>query len=235
MNPTIIIRDLGIHVYPIFIALSLLVGQGVVFLSLLRANLPKDIAICTILLNFLCTILGGTFLSSAMSGFQRFGGVSAIGGAIGMFTAFFIMTRILPRYQSAFLEANVLALPIMYSVSKLACHFSGCCYGMHYQGPFHMRYEGTAKHLPTGNIFPIQLLESIVFLLVFLLALWMIYKSHFTHDITYLLLLYCGIKFVLDYLRDSHAGQLGLSINQWLCLTIGAIVIARFYQQKKRS
>ena len=56
-----------------------------------------------------------------------------------------------------FLIVNVLSLPAMYSISKLGCFFTGCCFGIPYNGIFSVYYPGVYFN----NVFPINLLSCI--------------------------------------------------------------------------
>ena len=129
---------------------------------------------------------------------------SSIGGVLGLFLSIWFMDR-LTNKEHIYLKENVKIIPLMYSISKLGCFFSGCCHGFVYDGFMHVEY----MH---GSYFPIQLFESIVFFVLFLLLL----KSYNS----YISIMICAIsKFFLDFLRYGHNG-LSFSIKQVLCLLI---------------
>ena len=56
----------------------------------------------------------------------------------------------------------------MYAVGKIGCFFAGCCYGIEYNGFLNVTYNYSAIAPKGISLFPIQLLESIVFLIIFL-------------------------------------------------------------------
>ena len=59
----------------------------------------------------------------------------------------------------------------MYAIGKIGCFLVGCCYGIKYSGIFSVVYN-YSLHAPVGvSLFPIQLVESIVFLLIFIYML----------------------------------------------------------------
>ena len=119
------------------------------------------------------------------------------------------------------MTAYVLALGLMYAVSKLGCFFAGCCAGMRYQGPGSIRYldNGAAGEY----LFPVQLAETILFLLAFLLLHRMAERKR-NGIIPKSLLLYAILKFVLDYLRYYEDRKI-FSANQWGCLLVAVSVL----------
>ena len=87
------------------------------------------------------------------------------GGMAGILLGVWIFTKISKEHKIELWTAYVLALGLMYAVSKLGCFFAGCCVGMKYQGP------GSIRYLDNGAVgeylFPVQLAETILFLLAF--------------------------------------------------------------------
>ena len=132
-----------------------------------------------------------------------------------------IFTKISKEHKTELWTVYVLALGLMYAVSKLGCLFAGCCIGMRYQGPGSIRYldNGAAGEY----LFPVQLAETILFLLAFLLLHRMAERKR-NGIIPKSLLLYAILKFALDYLRYYETRRL-FSANQWGCLLVIAIVL----------
>lgn len=99
--------------------------------------------------------------------------------------------------------------------------FAGCCVGMRYQGPGSIRYldNGAAGEY----LFPVQLAETILFLLAFLLLHRMAERKR-NGIIPKSLLLYAILKFVLDYLRYYEDRKI-FSANQWGCLLVAVSVL----------
>ena len=67
-------------------------------------------------------------------------GFSSLGGMAGILLGVWIFTKISKEHKIELWTAYVLALGLMYAVSKLGCFFAGCCVGMRYQGPGSIRY-----------------------------------------------------------------------------------------------
>ena len=132
-------------------------------------------------------------------------GFSSLGGMAGILLGVWIFTKISKEHKIELWTAYVLALGLMYAVSKLGCFFAGCCAGMRYQGPGSIRYldNGAAGEY----LFPVQLAER--------RRNGIIPKS---------LLLYAILKFVLDYLRYYEDRKI-FSANQWGCLLVAVSVL----------
>ena len=148
-------------------------------------------------------------------------GFSSLGGMAGIMLGVRIFTKISKEHKMEFWTAYVLALGLMYAVSKLGCFFAGCCGGIRYQGP------GSVRYLDNGTTgawqFPVQLAESICFILVFLL-LHRMAKRKQRSMIPKSLLLYAILKFALDYLRYYESRRI-FSANQWGCLLVAVSVL----------
>ena len=109
----------------------------------------------------------------------------------------------------------------MYGISKLGCFFAGCCHGIKYSGPFSISYP----HLYSYTVFPVQLVESIAFLIIFIILNY-IYRRKGSNNIIYYTIIFSSFsKFILDYFRFSHK-NIFLSINQIISLAffVGGII-----------
>jgi prolipoprotein diacylglyceryltransferase len=151
-------------------------------------------------------------------------GFSSLGGMAGIMLGVWIFTKISKEHKMEFWTAYVLALGLMYGVSKLGCFFAGCCAGIRYQGLGSIRYleNGVAGE----SLFPVQLVETILFLLAFFL-LHRQAKLGKKEIIAKSLLLYAILKFALDYLRYYESRKI-FSANHWVCLLVMVLVL--FYK-----
>ncbi len=102
----------------------------------------------------------------------------------------------------------------MYGIGKIGCFLAGCCYGIEYTGPLSISYKYSYSAPKEISLFPVQLLESIVFISIFWYIFIKIKKSKSNNSIIGQTFIICGIaKFLLDYLRMSHLGKM-FTINQ---------------------
>lgn len=148
-------------------------------------------------------------------------GFSSLGGMAGIILGVWIFNKITKAHQETMWSAYVLALGLIYAVSKLGCFFAGCCEGVLYKGVGCIRYLDNGAAGPYR--FPVQLTETICFLLAFFI-LHKIAKKKEGGIVTKSLLLYAALKFALDYLRFYEHRKV-LSTNQAVCLLVIVIVL----------
>lgn len=188
------------------------------FLS--KNNVEKQYIYLYLLLFSILSLFGGILFSSA----ERIGneysfsiGLSSYGGFFGgLFSAYFF-SKLTKNKNSIFIKSSLLSLPLMYGVAKLGCLFAGCCHGIHYYGPLNIKYE--IHH--GESFFPIQLLESISFLILFAILMFFNKKKNISYVI---IILSALLKFLLDFLRISHVGVI-LSLNQVISLVLIVVTL----------
>ena len=139
---------------------------------------------------------------------------------------FFLITK---KNSMQLFAMLVFSVPLVYAIGKIGCFVNGCCYGIDYSGPFHVIYEASHEAPNYTSLFPIQFAETIVNLIIFLVAIILYHKKK---DIRYTLpfnLIACSIaKFSLDFLRANRAHI--FTLNQVFCIitiTIGIILIIK--------
>ena len=122
------------------------------------------------------------------------------------------------------LKYQVISLPLIYGISKIACFLSGCCYGI----PANII---SVTYIDTLNIplFPIQLLEAIIFIIIFVICNKLKNEKNI---IPITILISAFFKFSLDFLRYNHLEKL-ITINQIISIII--VLISLFYLKLKRS
>ncbi len=224
-----VISKFPINLYAILLILSIVIGIIYIFISMLRDKyINKNILYLYFMLLVVCILFFGKFFTIMASGFKLdviSAGFSSYGGFIGVILSALIMDKIIPN-QKKILKYSIISLPLTYSIGKLGCFLAGCCYGIPYNGILSVTYtEGI--NIP---LFPIQLTESIVFLIIFLICNH--YKKN--NKIIYLTLIVCALsKYLLDYLRYEHINTI-ISINQIFSILIIITTIIVYYFNKKR-
>lgn len=207
--------------------LSFVVSLFMVCVILRKREIPRNVIFYSVFLNLICILCGAklyTMLASGLSVDLLRAGFSSLGGAIGLFLGTYIFGKIYTQNTEDFWMAYITVLPLMYGISKLGCYSAGCCHGIAYEGPLAVSYDNAVIH--GGPYFPIQLLESVCYLLIFAFGFWMLLKRK--ENETECVVLLCAVtKFSLEYLRQEHVGVV-LSVNQLVCIGFFCWSVYRF-------
>ena len=151
--------------------------------------------------------------------------LSSYGGLIGVVIASIIFEHIIPT-KGNIIKYTILSLPLVYGLSKIACFVVGCCGGIPYNGIFKVKY------VDVQNIwqFPIQITETIVFIIIFIIC----HKLKDKKDINYITLILVSIfKFLLDFLRYDHINIL-ITKNQIFSIVLLLITIIVYIINRKK-
>lgn len=191
-----VINVIDFPIYKIMIALSVMVGALYILVSLKNDNALSKKIILFFILFFICSILGGKLYTFVMYGFKHSfinSSLSAYGGLVGVFLASFIYEKIFFT-DGKVIKYTTLSLPLIYSFTKIGCFFTGCCYGIPYNGIFSVTYP----HVMNKSLFPIQLIEVFVFFSLFIFC----NTNKNRKDIKYITFLSIAIiKFFVEFLR----------------------------------
>lgn len=156
-------------------------------------------------------------------------GFSSVGAVIGIVIMSFIYIKLFKVSIKVVIETFFCSVPLIYSIGKIACFLSGCCYGIEYSGPFSITYLYSSNNNNGISLFPVQLLESIVFFILFLISFYMVMKDKINNkSIGIFLIVIVMCKFLLDFLRFTHMKEL-ISFNQIMCIPfilIGILLIS---------
>jgi len=223
--------NMPIPLYGLFIILSLVLSSLFIIIDLKKKKISNQ----TIFLSLFMTLyfiivfsLSFTQIINYIKYSTLSFGLSSYGGAIGLLLSILIFNIINKKNNENIAETYIISLPLFYSISKLGCFFSGCCHGIIYNGIFSVIYKTDENFV---SYFPIQLLESIVFLLIFIYVKYLSDKNK--NYIVYITIILSAIaKFLFDYLRFSHINQF-LSINQ--IVSIFFIILSLICILKKKS
>ena len=162
-------------------------------------------------------------------------GMSSYGGLIGAIIMIVIFKIIYKLDLKNLILVILPSIPLMYSVGKIGCYLVGCCGGFIYSGIGAVSYKYSKYMDPNLTYFPVQLLETIVFFLIFLYIIIINKKGKYNYDsINKIFILCISAKFLLDYFRKEHNG-LELSINQYVSIVIILFIIIYNWYKKKIS
>ena len=211
-------------IYIIIILIAIFLGLLYVIYSLKKEKIKINTTLYIILNMLLILFLGKTFTMITTKSWNfLFAGLSSYGGLMGMVLSSLIFEKTL-FLKGYLLKYQVISLPLIYGISKIACFLSGCCYGI----PANII---SVTYIDTLNIplFPIQLLEAIIFIIIFVICNKLKNEENI---IAITILISAFFKFSLDFLRYNHLEKL-ITINQIISIIL--VIISLFYLKLKRS
>lgn len=225
-------------IYSIMILTSIIIGFAFIYVNLRIDKIPRNIIGYMLLLSITCVIYFSklvTVLTSDDTTVNIFtAGLSSLGAAIGLLLSVLIFTKIYKERTKEIYEIFAITLPIMYGISKIGCHFAGCCYGIPYDG---ICYTTSKFEKTYDKLFPVQLVESIIFIIIFIISILMYYNKIRINYLAVEMTICAIAKFVLDYLRYSNIGKV-ITINQIICFMffiLGAVILYKGKRKDKRA
>ncbi len=173
-----------------------------------------------------------TLTEIVKGGFVFYGGL--IGGTFG--TIIYAKQFKINAYE--FLDLFATVLPLGHAFGRIGCFYSGCCYGIAYDGIFSHVYHTSANlSTPLGvPLLPVQLIESaFLFILFFVLLITFIKTKRKGLPAFIYMLSYSVARFILEFYRgDLIRGIfLGLSTSQWISLVL--FVTSFLFLTKKKT
>lgn len=247
-----IILDKEIPTYGIcfFIGITLAILVALIFINKNKIDLFDFLACCAYLL--IGAIVGAKllfilinietiiennigFFDIIKSGFVFYGGL--FGGLLGVL----IFGWQFKTNVKKLIDIFAVVLPLGHAIGRIGCFLGGCCYGIKYNGIFsHTYYHSDNIYTPLGvKLFPVQLLESFLLFILFILLIFVYTKRNNIAKISLIYLTsYSIMRFFLEFLRgDIERGSfLYLSTSQWISLfTLFIILIyngRKFLKQK---
>ncbi len=260
MHPILFtIGDFYIGTYGLFVALGLLVGIFVASRWARKNGVEENLILD---LAFVCVLAGGvgarvTYIIVEWGGFldapwdyifSRTGFVFAGGLITGSLAGVWFLRR---RKAPVWLVCDVAAtgMPLAHALGRIACFFSGCCFGSICNLPWGVSYPKVID--PQGNavgivhayhtdeglvswssersaaVHPTQLYEFGALALIFLAILLIWRRRTFEGQVllTYLLL-YSIARFVIEFYRGDPRGTFtGISTSQWISIAMFVFAI----------
>jgi phosphatidylglycerol:prolipoprotein diacylglycerol transferase len=212
------------NIYFTMIILSLISNVIVVMILSRKFKYKTDELFAMLLLNNIGIIGGGllyTYIISKGIGFSSLGGV--LGGLLFLYLYSLISNKDYKYMMILFMPS----IPLMYAIGKIGCFVAGCCYGIPYNGIGHIVYHHSMVAPLNTNLFPVQIVETIIFLLIFIYIIIKFYKNQISIKLIMNEIIICGIaKLLLDFFRFEHTFKL-ITSNQIMCLIL--IIFSSIY------
>ena len=213
--------------YGIIILLSVIIGMFYIYKQLKKENIKNKEIKYFFIIYLIFAIVCGKMYTSLIYGKEDFlkAGLSAYGGLIGVIIGAIYFEKISPS-QNKIIKYTIISLPLVYSLTKIACFLSGCCSGIPYKGPLYVIYP----KLENIKQFPIQIIETIIFFIIFIIS----HKLKNKKNITYISLsVTTTTKLLLDFLRYDHI-KLKISPNQIFSIVLLITIIITYIIKNKK-
>lgn len=230
-----ICTDYKFSPYFVIVLLSFAMSYLFIFSYARKQSINKKHVLYSMLLHFVISIYCGfmfTFIANVANGEGAFAkvGLSGMGGMAGTIISIIIMSFLFKGPKNIYIRCYVMALPLIYGVSKLGCFLVGCCYGMPYDGVLSVKYIKDGVMTPDHSVFPVQLVECILFIALAIFFYWLISRNDNRIIVFIEIVSCCVLKFLLDWLRNRADMQ--LSVNQIACVLVSLGVMIYMVIQK---
>ena len=146
-----------------------------------------------------------------------FSGFSYMGGVLGFFIFNKVYNLIYKNMPSKISNLELLAVPLIYSISKIACFKVGCCAGI--------------------NNIPIQIIESIIYFIIFIVFV-VLYKKYINcRSISnWCLICLCVSRFMVDFYRSERNGIFSnVDLTQIICGIIIVLCVIELCKMKPQK
>ncbi len=221
--------DVVKYVYPSMIILSIIANVIVVILLSKKFKYTKEEIVSMLLVDTVGTVMIGLIYTKILYGYFGF---SSLGGVLGGLLFLYIYSLMFKKDYKYILILFMPSIPLMYAIGKIGCFVAGCCYGIPYDGIFHIVYDSSNLVISGMKLFPIQIVETIVFLLIFIYVISKYVKNKMNIKLVMIEIIICGLaKLLLDFLRYDHVSKL-ITSNQIMCLIL--VIIISLYLLKMR-
>jgi len=174
-----------------------------------------------------------TLIRIMQGGFVFYGGL--IGGVIGIL----VYSKMFKTSFKKLCMILIPVVPLFHSIGRIGCLLSGCCYGREYHGFGHIVFNNNKySNVPLGvPLFPMQIVESICNLIIFIIILITYKKFKGTYKtIALYAVLYSTVRFILEFFRgDAIRGIIVLSTSQWISIAFFVVGIFLFIYGNKNK
>ena len=220
-------KRLHFLLYALFLILSIIIGMIYIYKNIKKETNNKQI-IYFFLMYISFAIICGKMYTVLAYGKDNIltAGLSSYGGLFGVVVAGVIFEKIIST-SNKIIKYTILSLPLVYGISKIGCAIVGCCGGIPYTGILKIKY------IYGLNIwqFPIQIIESLVFLIIFFICEKLKNNKNISHIV---LILVSITKFILDFFRYDHINIL-ITKNQIFSIIILIITIILYLFKKAKK
>lgn len=230
-----------IPIYGIMLILALISNIIVVLLIYNKNKFKIYEIIGALIYENIGIILGAKVLTFFVnySKFENFDilklGLSSYGAAIGALVCLIVFSIQFRKNIKELLCIFAPSIPLMYAIGKIGCFFAGCCYGIEYNGLGCINYKYSLRAPSDINLFPVQIVETIIFTAIFVYIIVKVSKKKFDLKNLGITFVLCSCsKFILDFFRNSGTNSV-FSTNKIISIIFFIIGIFVIWYNSKFS
>lgn len=228
-------------IYDLMIKSALVFNILFILLNYKKYNLKLKDAILIIILENIFIVIGGKVFTY-LDEFPKYSitdipglWFTSYGNMLGALVGLVVYALIFKHKLADLFGLGAVPLPLVYAIGKIGCFSAGCCYGINYDGFGKVIYLSSNQAPLNTGLFPIQLVEAIIFTIIFIIFYKKSRHEFKMQDFAYLLMSISIAKFFLDYLRAGRENIL-FSFNQRVSIilfTFGLFILSRIFIKNK--
>ena len=217
MWPYPLIGGKFLYLYGIMIAIGILAAFTVLFLYSKKFKIQEKFtdfvfynAIISIGIGFGSAAVFQSFynwIENPSEGFKLGNSITFMGGLIGGAACFLLIYLIFrKRYESKLTDVLSIvpcAILIAHGFGRIGCFFAGCCYGKPTDCIFGIKFP----NLP-HPVHPTMLYEAVFLFIMFGVCTFLLFRYKFKHNMSIYLISYGIFRFLVEFLRGDHRGEL---------------------------
>jgi phosphatidylglycerol:prolipoprotein diacylglycerol transferase len=166
------------------------------------------------------------------------GGFVFYGGFIGGLITVIIYAKVQKKSVWLYFMTIAPSVPLAHAFGRIGCFMAGCCYGIPSE-KYGIAFTDSLG-APNGvKLFPVQLLEAALLLILAAVAQMYYIKSKHRHCVVYIYLFaYAVIRMITEQFRYDNSERgiyLGLSTSTWISLAIVAVSVLILVRDIKRK
>ena len=233
-----------VHMYGLMIGLGLAAGFIILAYLCKKKNVEEKFSdfmfmngVAAVFLGFLSGALFQSvynYIENPDRGFKFGDSMTFLGGLIGGVVVFLIVYAFMrKRYTTRLFEVLSIVpcvITIAHGFGRIGCFFAGCCYGKPTDSFLGVTFPGH-----TQAVHPTQLYEAAFLFILFGIFMFLLLKYDFKYNFNVYLIAYGTFRFLLEFIRGDHRGQLlgFISPSQTWSLCMVLIGIGLIFLMKK--
>ncbi len=224
-----------IYSYGVMIVIGVLIGYFLILHRNKKLKITDSDVITDCFIWLLISGLAGGRIAYVMLNFREYandlpsilnlraGGLTLYGALILGSTFFIIFCKLKKLDPREMLDLFAPSVLIGIGFGRVGCFLNGCCYGMHASAPFGVVFKDAGVE---GMRYPVQIYEMFA---TFIGAGFLLYydkiKKFKVESFILMSAIYAGIRFCIEFIRESFPRYFGLSIAQYFSLFLIAIAV----------